>query len=240
MTTTNFEGYAFRLTGLTLGAGSPIPTGTALERVVLTTRDLFLGGTDGLSLNPGEAANLLINGTLIATVVPQMRATLLTTDAGSFAVLVFSVGGNSYALTASNTGFPAATQTTAASVLNTFSVGAISPVFYGLQPEDANSYSAQTFSTQSYGSNLLSTRVGTLNLFDTDLVRGNAATPDQEILTTANGFTRAASAYTESLTTLQFKDGSVLGGVKTLQSVTFASYGEINAGYFFDTAALAA
>ena len=48
-----------------------------------TTRDLDQGGNDGLSLTVGEAANLLINGTLITTVVPQMRATQLVTDAGS-------------------------------------------------------------------------------------------------------------------------------------------------------------
>ena len=94
MTTTNFEGNVFKLSGLTLGAGGTIPTGITLEKVVLTTRDLDLGGNDGLSLTAGEAANLLINGTLITTIVPQMRATLLVTDAGSFTVLVFSVGGN--------------------------------------------------------------------------------------------------------------------------------------------------
>ena len=240
MTTTNFEGNIFRLSGLTLGAGGTIPTGTTLERVVLTTRDLFQGGTDGLSLNAGEAANLLINGSLIASVAPNSYATSLVTAAGSFSVLVFSVGGNSYALARLNTPFPASTETTAAATLNTFPVPSISPVFYGLQPEDANSYSAQTFSTQSFGSNVLSSSVSTLNLFDTDLVRGNEATPGQEIITTANGFVRAASSYSETLTTLQFNDGSVLGGVQTLQSVTFASFGEVNAGYFFDTAALAA
>ena len=132
MATTNFEGNVFRLSGLTLGSGGTIPTGTTLEKVVLTTRDLDQGGTEGLSLDAGEAANLLINGTLIATVVPQMRATLLVTDAGSFTVLVFSVGGNSYALAPFNTNFAAITHTTAPATLNIGAVTGISPIQYGL------------------------------------------------------------------------------------------------------------
>jgi len=147
----------------------------------------------------------------------------------------------SYALAASTIGFPASTQTTTVSTLNTTAVTGISPLNYGLQPEDANTYSATVFAIESFGTQMLSAGVGTLNLFDTDLVRGNEATPGQEIITNAAGtFTRAASSYSETLTTLQFTDGTVLGGVKTLQSIANLSYGSSSAGYLFDTAALAA
>ena len=246
MATTNFEGNIFRLSGLTLGSGGTIPTGTRLEKVVLTTRDLDQGGIDGLSLDPGEAANLLINGTLIATVVPQMRATLLVTDAGSFTVLVFSVGGNSYALAPFNTNFAGITRTTAPAVLNIGAVNGISPIQYGLQPEDANTYSAQSFSIESFGSQIFSSGVSTVDLLDTDLVRGNGATPGQELLVSDVGttvtrdiFSVAGSSYSESLTTVQFKDGTILGGLQTLERVTYSGYTNFGS-YFFDQAALAA
>ncbi len=246
MTTTNFEGNVFRLSGLTLGAGGKIPTGTTLEKVVLTTRDLEQGGNDGLSLTSGEAANLLINGTLIATVVPELRATLLVTEAGSFTVLVFSVGGNSYALAPFNTNFAASTHTSASATLNIGAVDQISPIQYGLQPEDANTYAAQVFSTQAFGSQVLSAGVSTVHLLDTDLVRGNAATPAQELITSDVGatvtrdvYSSTGSSYSESLTTLQFKDGSVLGAVETLQSLSYSGYTNFGS-YFFDKAALAA
>ena len=220
MTTTNFEGNIFRLSGLTLGSSGTIPTGTALEKVVLTTRDLDQGGNDGLSLTVGEAANLLINGTLITTIVPQMRATLLVTEAGSFTGLVFSVGGNSYALAPFNTNFAASTNTIAPATLNISSVDAIQPIQYGLQPEDANTYTGHDFSTESFGGQLISSGTGTVHLLDTDLVRGNAAVPGGEILTndvgsavTGDIFGSFGATYSESLTTLKFTDGTTLAGV---------------------------
>ena len=247
MATTNLEGNVFRLSGLTLGSGGTIPTGTTLDKVVLTTRDLDQGGTEGLSLDAGEAANLLINGTLIATVVPQMRATLLVTDAGSFTVLVFSVGGNSYALAPFNTNFAAITHTTAPATLNIGAVTGISPIQYGLQPEDSNTYTNQVFTTSSFGSQPPTTGLSTVHLLDTDLVRGNGATAAQEIITNDVGSnvtrdisSQAGAAYSESLTTLQFSDGTVLGGVETLQSIANQAFGFSFGSYFFDKGALAA
>ena len=206
-----------------------------------TTRDLDQGGNDGPSLTVGEAANLLINGTLITTVVPQMRATQLVTDAGSVTVLVFSVGANNYALAPFNINIPANAHTTAPASLNVGPGTSISPIQYGLQPKDANTCSATIFPTESFGSQVLSSGIGTINLLDTDLVRGNGATLAQEVLTNlVNAFNCAASDYSQSLTTLQLNDGTVRGAVQTLQVITNLFYGSSNASYFFDKAALSA
>ena len=38
MATSNYEGFVFRLSGVTTGSGSTIPAGTTLDKVILTTR----------------------------------------------------------------------------------------------------------------------------------------------------------------------------------------------------------
>ena len=97
---------------------------------------------------------------------------MLVTDAGSFTVQVFSVGGHNYALAPFNADFAASTHTT----LNIGAVTSISPIQDGLQPEAANTCTAPAFSIESFGSQVRSTHIGTLHLLDTDLVRGNGAT----------------------------------------------------------------
>jgi RTX calcium-binding nonapeptide repeat (4 copies) len=239
MTTANYEGFAFRLSGLTTGPGSTIPIGTSLQKVVLTTRDLLDGVTsaaqtnDARGLITGEGANFLINGSLITSVTPSFRAVQLNTDAGSITALVFTVGADSYAIPFmplnNAIDFDAATVITSASTLNTQAVSIVNPISYGLLPEDANTYQAQIFNTQSSGSPTnppISTQVNTTTLFDTDLIRGN-------------GEIQFQPEYTETLATVQFTDGTVLGGVETLQFSSFGGF--VNStNYLFDTAALAA
>ena len=234
MTTANYEGFAFRLSGLTTGPGSTIPVGTTLEKVILTTRDLLTGATaaaqsaDGLTLTPGEGANILVNGVLLTAIAPTFRAVLLNTNAGTYTALVFTVGNDSYAVPLPGANFDAATSVTLASTLNQTAVPSFDPITYGLLPEGANTYTAQTFSTQDYGGPAGGlpdfSEVTTTTLYDTDLTRGNG---------------EAANPYTETLTTLQFSDGTILGGVETLQRGGYSGY--VTAfSYLFDTAALAA
>ena len=235
MTTANYEGFAFKLSGLITGSGSTIPLGTTLEKVVLTTRDLLAGATsaeqtnDAVGLTTGEGANFLINGLLLGTVTPTFRAVQLNTNAGSYSAIVFTIGTDSYAIPLPGANFTAATVITSASVVNTPTVPVINPISFGLLPEDANTYTAQAFSTQDFGGPAGGlpdfSEVSTVTLYDTDLIRGNG-----EVQRTA---------FVETLATLQFKDGTVLGGVETLQTGGYSGY--VTAfTYLFDKAALAA
>lgn len=235
MTTANFEGFAFKLTGLSTGAGSTIPTGTTLQKVVLTTRDLLAGVTsaelasDAFGLTSGEPANFLINGTLLTSTAPVFRAVLLNTNAGSYTALVFTVGSDTYAIPLPGANFDAATIITSASVVNTPAVPTINPISYGLLPEDANTYTAQAFSTQDFGGPAGGlpdfSAVATATLYDTDLIRGNG-----ELL---------PFAYSETLTTLQFSDGTILGGVETLETGGYSGY-VTSFTYLFDQTAISA
>jgi hypothetical protein len=212
MATANYEGFVFRLSGLTTGPGSTIPTGTMLEKVILTTRDRIEGTTDtqqvndALGLISGEPATFQINGTVSAATAPVFRAVQLFTNAGSFTALVFTVGNTTYAMAAPGTNFDGATQIITSSVVNTQAVPIVDPVGYGLLPEAQNTYAAQAFSTQDFGGPAGglpdSSEITTVSLFDNDLIRGNG-----EIQRTA---------YAETLTTIQFSDGTILGGVETL------------------------
>lgn len=235
MTTANYEGFIFRLSSVTTGPGSTIAAGTTLEKVVLTTRDLLAGATeaaqtnDAIGLSPGEAATFQINGTVIATTAPVFRATQFVTNGGTFTALVFTVGNVTYALAEPGTNFDAATRLTAPSVVNTPSVPIVNPVSYGLLPEGQNTYTAQAFNAQDFGGPAGGlpdfSQIVTQTLFDNDLIRGNG-----EIQRTA---------YVETLTTLQFSDGSVLGGVETLQFGGYSGY-VTSFTYLFDLAKLAA
>ena len=183
MTTANYEGFAFKLSGLITGSGSTIPLGTTLEKVVLTTRDLLAGATsaeqtnDAVGLTTGEGANFLINGLLLGTVTPTFRAVQLNTNAGSYTAIVFTIGTDSYAIPLPGANFTAATVITSASVVNTPTVPVINPISFGLLPEDANTYTAQAFSTQDFGGPAGGlpdfSEVSTVTLYDTDLIRGN-------------------------------------------------------------------
>ena len=236
MATSNYEGFVFQLSGLTTGSGSTIPAGVTLDKVILTTRDLLTaagtpgGGTfDGFGLISGESATIQINGTVIATTAPVFRAALLHTDAGDISVLVFTIGSNTYALAAPGTNYDAPSQIVAPSVVNTGAVPQVDLISYGLLPEGANTYTAQSFSTQDFGGPAGGlpdfSEITTATIYDTDLIRGNGES--------------IRTSYVETLTTIQFSDGSVLGGVETLQFGGYSGY--VTAfTYLFDQAKLAA
>lgn len=235
MATSNYEGFVFRLSGVTTGPGSTLQTGQTLEKVILTTRDLLTGTTaeqqvsDAQGLLGGESATFQINGALISSTVPVFRATLLHTNAGDIAVLMFTIGANSYAMAATGAPFDSATQLVAPSVLNVGAVPIVNPISYGLLPEGENTYTAHAFSTQDFGGPAGGlpdfSEVTAVTLYDTDLIRGNG-----ELQRTA---------YSETLTTIQFSDGTVLGGVETLQVGGYSGF--VTAfSYLFDQAKLAA
>ena len=236
MATSNYEGYVFRLSGVTTGPGSTIPTGTVLDKVILTTRDLITGSgeasqlNDAIGLSLNESATFQINGTLISDTVPEFRAVSLNTNAGAISALVFTVGGVTYALAAPGTNFDTATRITAPSVTNISAVPVVNPVSYGLLPEGANTYTAKIFVTEDFNGAPIGipdlASVGTATLYDTDLIRGNGEIPQ-------------SGAYQETLTTIQFSDGTILGGIETLQRGGYSGY-VTSFAYLFDEAKLAA
>ncbi len=222
MPTANFEGFAFRLSGPPVALGGSIPVGTTLDKVILTTRDLLTetgtkggGSQDAFGLVSGESATIQINGSVIATTLPTLRGATLTTDAGTLSVFLFTVGADTYAIARAGTDFDAHTQITAPSVTSSFAFqSSLNPITYGLLPEGASTFTAATFNTQSSGANpngqSISITIGTTTVYDTDLERGNGE------LTGGGG--------TELLTTLQFSDGSILGGVEALRYGGYSGY----------------
>lgn len=234
-TTSHYEGYVFRFSGVTTGAGTTIAASTVLDKVILTTRDLLSGTTeaaelnDALGLSGGEAATFQISGNVIANTSPIFGAVFFNTNAGAISALVFTMASVTYALATPGTIFDAATRITAPSLVIRQSVPVVNPISYGLLPEAANTYCAHVFSTQDFGGPERglpdASAIGTVTLYDTDLVGGNGALQ--------------RTVYQETLTTVQFGGSFILGGVETLRNSGYSGY--VTAfNYLFDVAKLAA
>ena len=76
MATSNYEGFVFRLSGVTTSSGGTIPTGTGLEKVILTTRDLISRATAAAQLN--DAQGLISGESTTFQVNPRPMAAAMT------------------------------------------------------------------------------------------------------------------------------------------------------------------
>ena len=246
------EAKVLQISGRTLASGAVIPAGTALRPVTLSTDDPDAGPQGPLGLNndpttlvQGEAVTVRINGTVVATVVPAMRATALQTDAGAFTALVFSAGGNSYALPQYNQPIAGATRTTGASTLNASGVGSIVTYWYGVLPQRAVVSAGSAFSQVTEFGTITSSGVGDFLLYDADGVRGNGGSSGNEVILQdlkglpSNGIVGRLNnrAGVDVLATVQFTDGRTL----VARAVRYDSFGAYytSSSYLIDSAALA-
>lgn len=249
----NLQVQVLKISGRTLGSGATIPAGTSLQQVTLTTDDPDSGPQGPLGLNPdpttlfaGEAVTMRADGALIATAVPAMRATALRTDAGTFTVLVFSAGGNSYALPQYNQPITTVTRTVAPSTLNTSAASSIVTYWNGLLPAGATVRHGSAFSQVTEVGTVTSTAVADYVLYDADAIRGSGdSSGDEVVLRDLKGAPSYGSVGrlngsvgVEVLATVRFADGAI-GAVRAVRYDNYAAY-STSSSYLFEAAALAA
>lgn len=255
---TDLEGTILRIDGAAVTGSNPIPSGRTLTPVRLTTTDPNSSDLDGFLLqaavpavrtkrftfpgSPAEQATFSIDGSVVATSVPDFRSTSLQTDAGRLPAVVFTAGGVTYAIPRAAVG--AATRTIASSTVSTSTVSSIVTHEYGLLPVGAQTRVGTVFlqgttSSVPSGPGQLLGRT----LLDADVVRGNADTAAEELLLQGN----PAPVYTarqfglpnEVLTTISLRNGTIVQ-VNAVSYPTSGPYGFGSTTWLFDRAALAA
>jgi hypothetical protein len=249
----NLAAQVLKISGRTFGGGAVIPKGVSLEKVSLTTADPDSGpqGPLGLSNDPftlvqGEAVTVRVNGAVVATTVPPLRAASLQTDAGTFTVLVFNAGGNAYAIPQYNQPIVGVTRTVARSRLNESPVGSTVTYWYGLLPENARVLHGTAFSQVTEFGTVTSSGPADYLLYDADAVRGSGDSIGDEVAlrdlggAPSNGVVgRLALEHgTEVLATIAFENGAFL----VARAVRYDSFGPYSttSSYLVDAAALAA
>jgi hypothetical protein len=239
MAFTTLEGQILKISGQAIGPGGTLTAGTQLTRATLTAIDFVDPGVanDGSVFAAGEAVSFRVNGIQISAVTPTSYATLVNTNAGTFAALAFVVGNDTYLLPVTGSNLSGVTGIVANSTLNQAptAVQSISPASYGLFPENADVYTGQAFSQEFFGTSFLSSNTVNLTLYDADNIRGNADSAGEEVIT--GGFNLAVAR--EVVATLQLKNGQFLA-VNAVESNLNLGYGSSRATYLFDEAALAA
>ena len=244
----NLQVKVLKISGLTLGSAATIPSGTSLQVVTMTTLDPDSGPQGPLGLNPdpfslvrGEAMTVTINGVTVAAKFPDLRAVALPTNTGTSTYLVFSAGGNSYALPKLNQNLSGITKTIATSKLNLYPVPSVITYEYGVLPEAALVFSGKVYTQGPAGGSL-----GDYLVYDADRIRGSGdSAGDEVILQDLHG--AITYSYVDTvrfpaspgvLATLQFTDGTIqaVRGIAVSQS---CAYCDTVTRYLFDSAALA-
>lgn len=254
MAFTTLERDILKITGLTIGPGQSIAAGTVFETVRLTTIDEDSGplgplglNYDPFGLNATETVSFLIDGVPLARSVPSLFVAQVTTDAGSFRALVFSIGGDTYLIPQTNVVAADSTVLAAPATLGTSAFTSIRPFDYGLLPENANTFEGSVLVEQSFGTLVTGIGTSSYRLHDADTVRGNADSIGEEIALPAVGVTPTSAptalsfeGVQEIAAVLRFDDGTVLSGVQGIVRAVAGSYGQVTRFFLFDDAALAA
>ncbi|MBN9671545.1 calcium-binding protein [Roseibium aggregatum] len=235
------ERQIFRLDGYSLADGN-VTAGTSLTSVTLEVtesseadaeflapaRPLIIQGQDFST--PAEAVTFTIDGTVVATEMPEVRAVGLTTDQGRFAGVVFEVDGATYFMSRTlDTVTAGATRVTE----DTLFIGQplttpLQTLEYGLLPQSSQQFVGQQFVESFLGTELRATSVTGAELFDADGVRDNGAD--------SGDFT---DTPTEGLATILFNDGTT-GEALALREVSTFNFGSSSRQYVFETEALEA
>lgn len=254
MAFTTLERDILKIAGLTAGPGQTIAAGTLLETVRLTTIDEDSGplGPLGLNYDPftlsaTEAVSFRVNGVPLAGSVPTLFVVQVTTDAGSFRALAFSIGGDTYLIPQTNVVAAESTVLAAPATLGTSAFTNIRPFEYGLLPENANTFEGSILVEQSFGTLVTGIGTSSYRLYDADTTRGNADSIGEEIalrdiaVTPTSAPTPLSFEDVREITAvLRFDDGTALSGVQGIVRSVAGSYGSFTRYYLFDDAALAA
>jgi hypothetical protein len=242
----------FVIQGRQFSPGTEIPAGTSLSRATLTTIDEDTGPlgplaiqSDPYRLNAGEAVSFRVNGIEISSVVPTLVSTTLVTDAGNIRALAFTIEGNTYLIPQTNAPIDAASTIVTGSRLGTTPVTSVDTTAFGLLPENADIFAGQIYTEVKFGSNLSSSSIGDIRLYDADDIRGNADSVGEEVALFTAAAPTGVSPFIgigeaiEVFATLRFDDGGTLGLNAVMRNLS-GSYGESTQRYLFDDAALAA
>lgn len=255
---TDLEGTVLRIGGAAVTGSNPIPSGRTLTPVHLTTTDPETADGDGFVLQaaipavrtkrftvpgtPAEAVTFRIDGTVVATSVPDLRVTSLATDAGSVTAVVFTAGGVTYAIPRAAVG--SATRTVADSAVGATTLSSIVTHQYGLLPVGASTqvgsaFVQQTQNTVPVGAGVIQTRT----VLDADVVRGNADTEAEELVALGGpAATYAGREYgdaREVRATVNLRSGAIVS-VDAVSFTSFGPYGSGSTSWLFDRTALAA
>lgn len=246
-----------RIGGSAVTGSNPIPAGRTLTPVVLTTSDQETSAGDGTLLNgavagfriggtrvpgtPAEQVTFRINGTTVATSVPDMRGTSLQTDAGAIPAVVFSAGGVTYAMTRTAPGNP--TRTVARSTVNTVTAGTLIAFEWGLVPVGSQPRAGTAFIQSTFDGVTISTRTQRYTVLDADNIRRNAGAIGEELVFLGEPRARYNNLLgyggTDVLATVTLRNGATVA-VRGVQFDVFGTYGESSSTYVLERGALAA
>lgn len=255
---TDLEGTILRIDGPAVTGSNPIPAGRTLTPVRLTTTDPDTSYTDGYGLQaatppsritrnytspgtPAEEATFRIDGTVVATIVPEWRTTSLRTDGGVLFAFVFTAGGVTYAIP--RDGIGAATRTVANSKLSTTALSGFRAYEYGLLPVGAQTRVGMAFQQgTAFGVPTGTGGVVSRTLLDADAIRGNADTDEEELMFRGNpapAYDLANPPGNEVLATITLRNGTT-AQVNALSYPIYGYAGYGSTSWLFDRAALAA
>lgn len=255
--TTDLETTVLRLSGPALSAGALVPAGTTLTPVRLTTSDPDTSVSDGASLTtlkagfsskrprfvvpdvPAEPVTFRVDGTTVATTVPDSWAVSLPTDAGTVPALVFTAQGVSYALPRRGAPVEGATTTLTAARLNKVGVTGNLTYDHGLLPVGAEVRNGRIFQEELSYDRVLGVRTGGITVYDADDVRGNADTATEEVAVEDLSDVRFNTTGIEVKATVSLHGG----GTATVRAVRYdlpMGYGSVRTTWVFERAALAA
>lgn len=253
---TDNQATIWRIGGAAVTGSNPIPSGRTLTPVQLITSDPATVQGDGTALNgavagfrigrtrvpgtPAEQVTFRINGTVVATAVPDMRAAWLQTDAGPVTAVVFTAGGVTYAMPRGAIG--SATRTVAQSTVNTGTIGVLLTYQYGLLPVGAQARVGTVFTQATFDGVVTNTSTQRYTVLDTDNVRRNASAVDEELVLVgdpAPTYNNRGIAGVEVIANVRLSDGATVA-VRALEADSGSSYGTSGATWMFDRAALAA
>ncbi len=182
-----------------------------------------------------------INGNIVATSVPDLRARLLHTDAGPINVFVFTASGVTYAIPRNE--FQLATRTVTPVANATAPVGPSDFTFqYGLLPVGAQPRVGFGFTEASVGTYSLGSSIGLFTVLDADDIRRNSDSITEELV-----FPGAPTAfYTSSLGStgqevraiVSLSDGNLLE-VLGVRFTRVGAYAYVQKTWLFDHATLA-
>ncbi len=253
---TDNQATIWRIGGAAVSGSNPIPSGRTLTPVQLTTSDPATVQGDGTALNgavagfrigrtrvpgtPAEQVTFRINGTVVATAVPDMRAAWLQTDAGMVTAVVFTAGGVTYAMPRAAIG--SATRTVAQSTVNTGTIGVLLTYQYGLLPVGAQARAGTVFTQATFDGVVTNTITQRYTVLDTDNVRHNASAVDEELVLVgdqAPTYNNRGIAGVEVIANVLLRNGTTVT-VRAMEADGCCSYGSSGGTWMFERAALAA
>lgn len=237
----NLGTTVFKISGKTFApSAKTIPAGTSLQTVSLTTDDPDAGpqGVLGLNNDPtsllvGETVTIKVNGATVATTVPTIRPVFLVTNAGTITAMLFSVGGNSYAIPRRGQTISAVTTTTATSAMNGPTSGLLT-LDYGFLPVGAPARTGRAFVQTADGTVVSSAAARAVTVYDADNIRANSDSVGDEL-----GIGLLLRDGQEILATVQFTDNS-FGQVRGVRYITYGAYSYSQTSYLFESVGLAA